>query len=58
MEPADVSAAHLGLLVASRLREGGELLPLQPLYLRQPDAVPSAGQKSALTSLAGQRRRS
>lgn len=57
MEPADVSAAHLGLLVGSRLRDGGELLPLQPLYLRQPDAVPSAGQKSALTSLAGQRRR-
>lgn len=53
IEPLDVSAAHLGLLAGS----GVEVLPLQPLYLRQPDAVPSAGQKSVLTSLDGQRRR-
>lgn len=53
----DVCAADLGRLAARRLAAGEELLPLQPLYLRQPDAVPSAGQKSALTSLAGQRRR-
>ncbi|GAB3577816.1 tRNA (adenosine(37)-N6)-threonylcarbamoyltransferase complex dimerization subunit type 1 TsaB [Calidifontibacter terrae] len=44
----DVDAAALGALVVRRLAEGSELLALQPLYLRQPDAVPSAGQKSAL----------
>lgn len=44
----DVDAAALGRLVARRLADGTGLLPLQPLYLRQPDAVPSAGQKSAL----------
>lgn len=54
--PVDVDAAQLGLAVAAALAAGKELLPLQPLYLRQPDAVPSAGQKSALTSLQGQRR--
>lgn len=53
---SDVDAAHLGLFAASRLADGAQLLPLQPMYLRQPDAVPSAGQKSALTSLQGQRR--
>lgn len=52
----DVSAAHLGLFAAQALARGEQLLPLQPMYLRQPDAVPSAGQKSALTSLQGQRR--
>ena len=52
----DVDAAQLGLAVAAGLTAGEAMLPLQPLYLRQPDAVPSTGQKSALTSLQGKRR--
>ncbi len=44
----DVDAVALGRLVGRRLAEGGDLLPLQPLYLRQPDAKPSVSQKSAL----------
>lgn len=45
LHPLDVSAAHLGLFAAAH---PAAVLPLQPLYLRQPDAVPSAGPKSVL----------
>lgn len=48
LDPTDVDAGALGLVALDRITQGGEILPLQPLYLRQPDAVPSAGQKSAL----------
>jgi tRNA threonylcarbamoyl adenosine modification protein YeaZ len=38
------SAGVLAAIAARRLREGGELLPPLPLYLRRPDAVePGAG---------------
>jgi hypothetical protein len=40
--PADPDAGVLGALVAA---ESCELLPLQPLYLRRPDAVEPAGRK-------------
>ena len=43
-----LDAGALAGLVAHRLRHGGELLAPTPLYLRQPDAKPSAGQKSVL----------
>ena len=39
------SAAVLAALAVTRLREGGELLPPHPLYLRRPDAVEPVGQK-------------
>ncbi|MBO1768470.1 tRNA (adenosine(37)-N6)-threonylcarbamoyltransferase complex dimerization subunit type 1 TsaB [Allobranchiibius sp. GilTou38] len=45
---ADVDAGALAGLVVHRLEHGGELLPPTPLYLRQPDAQPSAKQKSVL----------
>ena len=44
----DVDAGALAGLVAHRLVHGGEILPPTPLYLRQPDAQPSAVQKSVL----------
>ena len=40
--PADPDAGVLGAVVAD---ESCELLPLQPLYLRRPDAVEPAGRK-------------
>lgn len=40
--PLDVSAAALAELAVARLRDGGELLEPEPLYLRRPDARPSA----------------
>lgn len=46
---ADVDAGALAGLVSHRLRYGGELLPPVPLYLREPDAKPSAAQKSVLS---------
>jgi tRNA threonylcarbamoyladenosine biosynthesis protein TsaB len=39
--PLDVSAATLGSLAAQRLGRGDEL-PVQPLYLRRPDALTTA----------------
>lgn len=45
----EVDAGALAVLVAGRLRVGAELLEPRPMYLRQPDAKPSAQQKSALT---------
>ncbi|EDY67028.1 tRNA (adenosine(37)-N6)-threonylcarbamoyltransferase complex dimerization subunit type 1 TsaB [Streptomyces pristinaespiralis] len=36
--PEHVSAAALAALAAEKLRAGEEFLPLQPLYLRRPDA--------------------
>lgn len=45
----DVDAGALAGLVVHRLAHGGELLPPVPLYLRQPDAKPSAVQKSVLS---------
>ncbi|MBO1754179.1 tRNA (adenosine(37)-N6)-threonylcarbamoyltransferase complex dimerization subunit type 1 TsaB [Allobranchiibius sp. CTAmp26] len=45
----DVDAGALAGLVVHRLEHGGELLPPTPLYLRQPDAQPSAAQKSVLS---------
>ena len=42
LPPLDVSAAALAELAAIRLRDGGELLEPEPLYLRRPDARPSA----------------
>lgn len=44
----DMDAGSLAGLVAYRLQHGGELLAPTPLYLRQPDATPSAAQKSVL----------
>jgi tRNA threonylcarbamoyl adenosine modification protein YeaZ len=38
-------AAALAALAVARLREGGEILPPQPLYLRRPDAVEPAAAK-------------
>lgn len=44
----DVDAADLADLARRRLAAGQELLPAEPLYLRRPDAVPSATVKSVL----------
>ncbi|RNI22244.1 tRNA (adenosine(37)-N6)-threonylcarbamoyltransferase complex dimerization subunit type 1 TsaB [Flexivirga caeni] len=48
LQPLDVPAGALAAYAVEQLRTGGELLPVQPLYLRQPDATPSAGPKSVL----------
>nr|WP_221185855.1 tRNA (adenosine(37)-N6)-threonylcarbamoyltransferase complex dimerization subunit type 1 TsaB [Flexivirga oryzae] len=48
LEPLDVPAGALASYVVARLARGHELLAAQPLYLRQPDAKPSAGMKSVL----------
>lgn len=47
-EVLDVDAADLADLAVRRLAEGAEFLPAEPLYLRRPDAVPSATVKSVL----------
>lgn len=44
----DVEAADLADLAVRRLAAGDDLLPTEPLYLRRPDAVPSASVKSVL----------
>ncbi|WP_040160062.1 tRNA (adenosine(37)-N6)-threonylcarbamoyltransferase complex dimerization subunit type 1 TsaB [Mobilicoccus massiliensis] len=44
----DVDAGDLADLAIRRLAAGESLLPAQPLYLRRPDAVPSASVKSVL----------
>jgi tRNA threonylcarbamoyladenosine biosynthesis protein TsaB len=40
--PLDVSAGHLADLAARRLAAGADLSDVEPLYLRRPDAVPTA----------------
>lgn len=50
----DVSAGVLAHLAVTRLARGEELEPLQPLYLRRPDAQPQSERKS-VTSGAGTR---
>ncbi len=49
IEVADVDAGLLGALVVARRRDGGELLQPRPMYLRQPDAQPSAARKAVHT---------
>jgi tRNA threonylcarbamoyl adenosine modification protein YeaZ len=46
--PAAVTGAALASYAAGVLAGGSELLAAEPLYLRRPDAVPSAGAKSVL----------
>lgn len=46
--PLDVPAGGLASYTVHALAQGHELLPVQPLYLRQPDAKPSAAPKSVL----------
>jgi len=48
LPPLDVSAGHLAAVAASALGRGKELLAADPLYLRRPDAAPSAGRKPVL----------
>lgn len=48
LHPLDVSAGALASYTLRELGLGHELLPVQPLYLRQPDAKPSTGPKSVL----------
>lgn len=50
LEPLDVPAGALASYTVQELAAGRELLPLQPLYLRQPDAKPAARVKSVLPS--------
>jgi tRNA threonylcarbamoyladenosine biosynthesis protein TsaB len=40
--PLDVSAGHLADLAARLLASGADLSDVEPLYLRRPDAVPTA----------------
>ena len=46
--PLDPQAGALAELAAVRLGRGDELLPPEPLYLRRPDAVPTAARKRVL----------
>ncbi|MCZ2523885.1 tRNA (adenosine(37)-N6)-threonylcarbamoyltransferase complex dimerization subunit type 1 TsaB [Streptomyces sp. HB2AG] len=46
--PEHVSAAALASLAAERIASGGEFLPVQPMYLRRPDAQVPAGYKTVL----------
>lgn len=48
LEPLDVPASALASYTLAQLARGHGLLPARPLYLRQPDAKPSAGTKSVL----------
>ncbi|MFC6708092.1 hypothetical protein [Flexivirga alba] len=48
LQPLDVPAGGLASYTVQQLAVGGELLPVQPLYLRQPDAKPATAQKSVL----------
>jgi tRNA threonylcarbamoyl adenosine modification protein YeaZ len=44
--PEHVDAAALAALAVERLKDGGELLPPEPLYLRRPDAKVPANYKA------------
>lgn len=44
-DPQHVDAAALAELAVERLKDGGELLPPEPLYLRRPDAKVPANYK-------------
>ena len=46
--PLDVPAGALASYTLQEVGAGRELLPVQPLYLRQPDAQPASAQKSVL----------
>ncbi|WP_265448042.1 tRNA (adenosine(37)-N6)-threonylcarbamoyltransferase complex dimerization subunit type 1 TsaB [Flexivirga meconopsidis] len=48
LEQGDVDAGSLARFALGELAAGRELLPVQPLYLRQPDAQPASAQKSVL----------
>lgn len=48
LQPLDVPAGALASYSVEQLAAGHELLPVQPLYLRQPDAKPATAQKSVL----------
>lgn len=48
LQPLDVPAGALASYTVQQLAAGHELLPVQPLYLRQPDAKPATAQKSVL----------
>lgn len=48
LQPLDVPAGGLASYTVQQLAAGRELLPVQPLYLRQPDAKPATAQKSVL----------
>ncbi|GGB47009.1 tRNA (adenosine(37)-N6)-threonylcarbamoyltransferase complex dimerization subunit type 1 TsaB [Flexivirga endophytica] len=48
LSPLDVPAGALASYAVRELAAGRDLLPLQPLYLRQPDAKPATAQKSVL----------
>ncbi|WP_446665180.1 tRNA (adenosine(37)-N6)-threonylcarbamoyltransferase complex dimerization subunit type 1 TsaB [Flexivirga sp. B27] len=48
LQPLDVPAGSLASYAVQQLGLGHELLPPQPLYLRQPDAKPATAQKSVL----------
>ena len=45
--PLDVSAGHLADLAVRRLAAGADLSDVEPLYLRRPDAVPTAERAAA-----------
>jgi len=45
--PLDVSAGHLADLAARLLASGADLSDVEPLYLRRPDAVPTAERAKA-----------
>lgn len=46
--PLDAPAGGVASYTIQQLAAGRELLPVQPLYLRQPDAKPATAQKSVL----------
>ncbi len=46
--PLDVSAGHLADLAARLLAAGADLSDVEPLYLRRPDAVPTAERAQAV----------
>ena len=48
LPPLDVSAGHLAAVAVRQLARGEQPLPPEPLYLRRPDAAPSATRKSVL----------
>lgn len=51
-EPLDVSAAALAEVVLQRLA-GDIPMPVEPLYLRRPDAMPTSARKAALQEARG-----
>jgi tRNA threonylcarbamoyladenosine biosynthesis protein TsaB len=46
--PLDVSAGHLADLAVRLLAAGADLSDVEPLYLRRPDAVPTAQRRQAV----------